>query len=206
MPLTDRAVLELDHADADRTGEFHLLGVEPTEQLERSSLFGNRGQIITQLSDVAPLVPTLGEEAAGYTIDAGAGEDLLTLSFEGGPGRDDLDSQWGDGSGGTGQANATRWDATDADAITKAQILKWWARTSRTDSRNAARLYWGEWSDGTYADQAGIFDEPIDVVVRSVALTKSRDDPAVFEGTVEVIRTGSFPSFPDGDIVDVLDF
>ena len=206
MALRDRAVLVVettDDNDETRTGEFHLIAAESDSSLNREMLIGNRGQIISGLADVAPLVPDLFGNAEGVNIDAGQGQDELVLQFENGQERDaeaDPAPQWGDGSGGT-----SRWDATGAHPQTKEQVLQWWLRTSSTDSRSPARLHWGEWTDGAINGEEGLFGEPIDCIVLSVDTDWEHDEPSAFTGRVELLRTGSFPEVEGGfDFDDIL--
>jgi len=64
-------------------------------------------------------------------------------------------------------------------------------------------LYWGEWSDGTYADSAGAFGRPMNVAIREASLSSPEIDQDVnsFEGNLTVQRTSIFPE----EVAETLD-
>lgn len=197
MVLRDRAVIVMERDGV--VGEFHLPGAEETNDLDRQMLIGNRGQVISEILDVIPLLPGGGADAEGINIDAGQGQDTIRLEFDNGNERDyDPPLQWGDGSTGTSPN-----DATGAHPQTKKQVLQHWARKSRTDSLNPARLHIGEWTDGRFG-APGIFGEPIECIIINVNTSWENDNPSHFDGTVELMRTSSFPDIPtDVDIARV---
>lgn len=194
MPLRDRAVIELEKDG--RVGEFHLPGASTTNALEREMLFGARGQLVREAFSLLTGGGG-GEGRAGFDLDAGQGRDQITLEFShGSEGTYSPPLQWGDGSG------EKPYDVTGGHAQDQEQALQWWARNSKTDSKNPGKLYWGGWSDGTYADSPGMFGEPIDVVVLDCTTTQDIDETArgiEFEGTVVVRRTQTTDlELPDG--------
>lgn len=196
MPLRDRAVVVIEAEG--RRGEFHLPGAESTNDLDREMLLGNGGQVISTLQDLIPFIGGGGTNRTGYNIDAGQGRDEYRLAFETGGERSySPDLQWGDGSAGD-----TKWDADPQNDHPQKleQIFQYYSRIGTTDSRRPAKLYWGEWSDGTYCDAPGVFGEPIDAVVLNLNTENKNDDPAGFEGTATLARTDSFPKiFQSGD-------
>jgi len=195
MPLTNKAYLVIPGPEGDALpdddGVFELRGVETTEEFDKELLLGNRGQIISQISDVIPFVPRIGEEGTGLNIDGGGGRDSVTLEVEI---TEDFDAQWGAGARTTPPG-----DAQLSGPLTKGQVLKFWARKSRTDSESPAKLHWGEWTNGDFDDVDGAFGSPIDVVVQSVTIQDARDDPSAVIATIEVLRTTDLPEI-DGDL------
>jgi len=114
MTLTNSAYIVCDLGT--RTGVFEVsTDLEPETTVSHRYLIGNAGQRIGEaarfIGDVSNT--DLGENEPrrrkGFTVDAGAGEWTGALTFS--TGLDDV--QWGDGSGGTGQANVTQYDAAD---------------------------------------------------------------------------------------------
>lgn len=188
MALDDRAVLVLQHSDGP-TGEFHLIGPEYTDELDVQYLMDDAGQKIREVINFIDDEADAGGQS-GFSLNAGQGQDTVTFSWDGGHERDEyngVDVQWGDGSAGTDQ-----WDATGADTLTQAQVLKWWARNSRADSfRSQAYLHWGQWTDGSIDGDAGFFGEPIVVTIQSLSLEKSDREPSTYSGRIELKRTQS---------------
>lgn len=187
MPLRDRAVVELEKDG--RTGEFHLPGASVTNGLEREMLFGARGQLAQGLFDL--LTGTGGGEGStGVDVDAGMGKDLITVEANHGSERDDYSPalKWGDGSGDE------QWDISPTSGHPQdlQAVLQWYARNSTTDSKQPAKLYWGPYSDGTYAATGGIFD-PIDVVVLDCTTNWDvQERVSDYEVTITLRRTETF--------------
>lgn len=215
MSLQNRAILEIDGAGdyADRTGVFVLReDLDDTETIEPTHLVGNRGQYISELYEQATgLDPTdiLPESdqprRAGYHLDGGAGEDEWTISGTTAAG--DPDEQWGDGSTDPDDADdVSSFDATGCHPTAKRDILGAWIAQNRIDSGGQARLYRGEWSDGTYADEPGAFNEPITVAVQNAQLQRESGDSSAASITIELVRTTSVPDITDQaeDIVDAV--
>jgi len=204
MPLTNKAYLVLDNTSQfGDEGVFELTGVEVTEELDREMLLGNRGQVITGISDVVPILPEFGSDGSGINIDGGAGRDVITIEAE------ITKPEGGINSGPTwgAQNSGLPANAQGRHPVTQAQVLKNWARTTKTDSFRAGKLHWGEWTDGRFDDELGAFGEPIPVVVQSVRLTHPRDDPSASTASIEVLRTSEVPDTDDlrDDIGDFFD-
>jgi len=72
-------------------------------------------------------------------------------------------------------------------------VLFRWLAEARTDSGGQLLLYTGEWSDGTYASEAGVYNEPIPVALLSVRTESSTDDPSVVSYTFEMEKTTIVP-------------
>jgi len=192
MPLHQRAVLEIDAFN--RTGVFEFrTDLDPTRELTHNHLVGGRGQILSELyrqvadrdpSDILP--DDLTDRRAGFYVDAGAGMNKVTLSAS--VGRSDDDLRWGDGSS-TGDS-ATAYDAEGAvSKFTKRAVLFRWL-TARADSGGQMRLYTGEWSDGTHADSAGVYGEPIPVALQSVRAPAPADEPDI-SYTIELVKVST---------------
>lgn len=195
MPLYDRAVLEV--SAFDRTGVFEMREHEPNRELTHDYLVGGRGQVLSELyaqaTDLDPtdILPDADPpRRAGYFVDAGGGRNQFTISATVGVGDDDL--QWGDGSSAAGEAN--QYDATgDVRPGSKRDILFRWLAEARSDSGGQLQLYTGEWSDGTYADTAGVFGQPKPVALLSIRAEKPKDDPAVVPYTFEFEEVAPVP-------------
>jgi hypothetical protein len=195
MPLYDRTVLEV--SAFDRTGVFEMREHEPGRELTHDYLVGGRGQVLSELyaqaSDLDPtdILPDADPpRRAGYFVDAGGGRNQFTISATVGVGDDDL--QWGDGSSAAGEAN--QYDATgDVKPVAKRDVLFRWLAEARSDSGSQVQLYTGEWSDGTYADTAGVFEQPKPVALLSVRAEKPKDDSAVVPYTFEFEEVAPVP-------------
>jgi len=202
MTLLQTAYLTID--DGANVGEFELsINLEETAEINKTFILSNRGQYIQEIyeqivddSDIAT-----EQRRRGYHIDGGAGEWSHTLTFQTG-----LENvTWGDGSGGTGPDNVTENDASgeNVNALSRKQVLENWVARTRTDSFGQAKLYWGEWSDGTYAAEAGAFGRPMNVAIREASLSSPEIDQDVnsFEGNLTVQRTSIFPE----EVAETLD-
>lgn len=195
MPLYDRTVLEV--SAFGRTGVFEMREHEPNRELTHDYLVGGRGQVLSELyaqaSDIDPtdILPDANPpRRAGYFVDAGGGRNQFTISATVGVGDGDL--QWGDGSSAAGEAN--QYDATgDVDPVTKRDVLFRWLAEARSDSGGQVQLYTGEWSDGTYADTAGVFNRPKPVALLSARAEKPKDDSAVVPYTFEFEEVAPVP-------------
>jgi len=203
MPLTNKAYLVLDNQDQfGDEGIFELENPEVAAELDREMLLGNRGQTITGISDVVPILPELGEEGAGINIDGGSGRDVWTVEAE------VIEPEGGVGSGPQWGAENSSLpaNAQGRPPLTQAQVLKNWVRTTTTDSLKAGKFYWGEWTDGRFGN-VGAFDEPIPVVVQSCRLQHPRDEPSASIVTLELLRTSEVPDKVDiqDEIKDVFD-
>ncbi len=210
MTLTDRFVLELDAFD--RTATFEFRGdFTPTRELNINYLVGGRGDVIStlyqQASDIDPtdiLPDTEIPRRAGFFLDAGGGRSTFQYTANVGVGDGDL--QWGDGSSADGEAN--QYDATgDVDPVEKRDVLFRWLAEVRSDSSGKVRLYTGAWSDGTYADSAGVYGEPLPVALLSVRAEKEPDDSTVVKYTFEFERVAEVPDIDEltEDLSDAAD-
>jgi len=199
MPLYDRTVLEV--SAFDRTGVFEFREHEPTREITHDYLVGGRGQVLSELyaqaTDVDPtdILPDANPpRRAGYFVDAGGGRNQFTISATVGVGDEDL--QWGDGSSADGEAN--QYDAAgDVNPATKRDVLLRWLAEARSDSGRQLQLYTGEWSDGTYAETAGVFGKPKPVALLSVRAEKPKDDPAVVPYTFEFEEVAPVPDIDE---------
>lgn len=198
--LTDKSYLVVEHPDHGE-GVFELRGAEENTELERQMLLGNRGSLIQNLSDITPGIGRLGKDGAAYNVDAGDGDDTMTLSFK--IDAEETPVRWGNGSGGD-----SREDASGAHPVAKRDTFRYWLRTSRTDSGSPAKLHHGNWCTDRFADSAGFFREPMECIVLALSTDWERDEPSAVTGVITLQRTSSFPSFPSDDIDglgDILD-
>ncbi|PHQ47214.1 hypothetical protein DJ68_03025 [Halorubrum sp. C3] len=206
--LTERAILTV--SAFDRTGVFELKGdYEPTRELTHSYLVGGSGQALGELysqsSDLDPtgILPDADfDRRAGFFLDAGAGRDAFTLTATVGVGDEDL--RWGDGSSAAGEVTA--YDAAgDVSPTTKRDVLYQWLREGRSDSGGQLQLHIGEWTDGSYSNEAGVFGEPIPVALISVRAERVPDDSTVVTYTFEFERVAEVPNTVDETIDDFTD-
>jgi hypothetical protein len=201
MPLTNKAYLEVDREN--RTGVFELTSVEQTRSLDRRMLIGPRGQALQGALDLSSQLPfadalgDIGTNGQGVTIDGGQGEHVFELEAE--ITAEGL-SRWGDGSG-----NA-KFDApaSSNSLFNREDVIHFFCRTAQTDSLTPGRLYWSEWTDGTYAASAGAHNQPADVLVRQLETTIPRDDSALIV-TLVLVRTETFPDWGASEVGDALD-
>jgi len=198
MTLTETAYLTID--DGTSVAEFELrLDLEETAEINKTFILSNRGQYVQEIYEqiVDDTDLATDQRRRGYHIDGGAGEWSHTLVFSTGL----EDAIWGDGAGGTGPDNVTQTDASgpEVDPLARKQVMEQWIARTRTDSFGQAKLYWGEWSDGTYATSAGAFGRPMNVVIREASLNSPEIDQDVnsFEGNLTLERTSIFPEEVD---------
>jgi len=199
MPLSDKAVLEIDLPDSDgtiHTGVFQLReDLTDAGELNRQYLLSNRGLYLREAYDIsAGLIPDDVVEAdiesmRGYHVDGGAGRWAERLTGTVGPAED----PWGDGSAAAGEYN--KFDASgNVPLRAKKDVFQWYASQAAIDSRGKARLYIGEWTDGTHASTAGFHDKPMTVAIPEIQVTKNSEDPSALEVTIEAVWTATFPS------------
>lgn len=200
MSRFDTAYLEVEDEQSTATFEFHT-GLRTTGDLDKSYLMGSRGQYISEIFNVTDAlgeIDAAAERRAGFWYDGGAGNYSERIEFETGVG-DDV--QWGDGSGGTGKANVTPRDASGMDVkpLTRYHVLSLWLSRTLTDSRNPARLYFGEWTDGSKPEhtESGAFNQafPCAVTNYQPELPDVGESPSSFQGVIEVSLLVPFGSY-----------
>jgi hypothetical protein len=198
MSRYDTAYLEVE--DNTSTAVFELsLGLRTSGELDKNYLMGSRGQYITEIFNVSDSLGEIENDTvdrrAGFWVDGGAGNYSERIEFE--TGLEDV--EWGDGSGGTGPTNVTPRDASGADVkpLTRYHILSLWLARTLTDSRNPARLYFGEWSDGTHHPEAGAFGQAMPCAVTNFQpeLPDVNESPTSFQGVIEVSMLTPFASY-----------
>lgn len=169
MTLSKFAYLEVEpRTGTNATFEFQI-GLEPQSSLTKEYLMGQRGQYIREVFNWLPETGTIDDErGTGYWIDGGAATWQVTIPFE--TGLEDV--QWGNGDGGDGQSNVAQTDASGqgVKAISRMNVLQYWLARTKTDSTGAAKLHWGEWSDGSVAHVTGVssgaFGQPMPVAIQ----------------------------------------
>ena len=194
MPLRNTAYLEIDVDDT--TAVFELReGLEDVGEITIQYLLSERGQYLREIYDIGTdLVPDDVADAdlenrKGYYVDGGAGSYGVRLTAQAGPG-----DQWGDGSSNPDdEDDTTRYDATGSHPLAMKQVLEYAVAQSRTDSSNPARLYIGEWTDGTHADAAGAFEQPLALAIEEATVTRPDDNPSAITVTLEGKWTSTFP-------------
>ena len=199
--------------EADGVFELHH-DLEIESQLEKSYPVGNFGTAVQEATRAVGAEETLtgesyAERRQGYNVDAGGGtwggSLTFTTGYEG--------ATWGDESGGTGEANVTRTDASSdgVSPLTRLQVLQFWLANTLSDSRGQARLHIGQWTDGSYPDvvdgsevavDAGVYGRPIPVAILTCEPRSPQDEPSNITATLQYRRT----QIIDGAIEDVADW
>jgi len=208
MTLTDRAIIELDLGS--RAGVFEVsTDLEPETTVNHSYLIGNAGQRIGEAvrfaGDLANLNIDENEprRRRGFTFDAGAGEWTGALTFSAGL----SDVRWGDGSGGTGQANVTKYDASGADVhpVTRMHVMQYWLAKTLTDSRGNMRIHHGEWTDGSVLSgvSPGVYGRPKVATLLNADMRSPEDEPNTIRGTINYRRTDTV-GLPD-EVADAIE-
>lgn len=199
MTLTDTAYLRIDDGTgATATFEF-ADGLEETSETEKSFIMAERGQYITEIANNAVdnlAINDISTRRRGFWIDGGAGTITHTYNFE--TGLEDV--TWGDGTGGTGDANVTETDASGAGVhpLSRKQILDYWVQRTRTDSGAQARLHWGEWTNTDFGD-AGVYGQPMPVAILSLTTNSPEvDEPSSMTGSITLVHIAWWFSEDDG--------
>jgi len=194
----EKAFLEIDivdDTDTKRTCVFEFReDLQITPSPTKNYLIGNRGQYVREAIDIGSDV--LGADVPeadnrrGYYIDGGAGLAQLTVEATGG----DRDLQWGDGSSDPNDPDdVSMYDATGCGPRAQLDILEWVITQGKTDSASPARLYYGQWTNGTHASTAGAFDKPRAVAIQELATTDPTDEPSAFTVTIETAWAAVLP-------------
>lgn len=198
MSRFDTAFLEVE--DSQGVGVFELsIGLQTAGELDKTYLMGPRGQYIKEIfnltDELGDLKSGTTDRRAGFWVDGGAGNYSERIQFE--TGLEDV--TWGDGSGGTGPANVTPRDASGADVkpLTRYHVMSLWLARTLTDSRNPARLFFGEWADGTHHAEAGAFNQAMPCAVTNFQpeLPDTSEGPSSFSGTIEVSMLTPFADY-----------
>ncbi len=196
--LSQKAYLEVDivdDEDTERTCVFEFReDLEVAPNMTKAFLIGHRGEYVREAASVGADVLGVdipeAENRRGYYVDAGAGVETLTITATGG----DRDMQWGDGSSDPADPeDVTKYDATGCDPRAQVDIIDWVISQAKTDSASPARLYHGQWADGTYADTAGAYNRPRAIAVQELSFEDPTDDPSGFTATIEAVWLAVFP-------------
>ena len=213
MGLSDRAYLVCETSSVgdgsdERIATFELsLDLESTSTLNKQYLVGNFGQRLDEARRLLDrpedfsIDGDLEDRRVGLSVDAGAGEWEQSFSFEAGL----EDVVWGDGSGGEGPENVTKFDASgkDVNPTTRYQILQYWLAKSRSDSFGNVVFHYGEWTTGSIPNvddsgiEAGVYDSAVPVSVLDTEFRRGEDDVNSFNGTISMRRTQTFPDVRD---------
>lgn len=204
MSRYDTAYLELEDNQGVGVFEFNL-GLKTSGELDKNYLMGDRGQYITEIFNVSDEIGDIDanttDRRAGFWVDGGAGNYSERLEFETG-----LEPvEWGDGSGGTGQSNVTPRDASGQGVkpLARYQVLSLWLARTLTDSRNPARLYFGEWATGKHHPEAGAFNQAMPCAVTNfqpeMPDTSGGESPSTMRGVIELSMVTPFADYNPPD-------
>lgn len=207
MPLRDVAYLEIDLEDADgtvHTGVFQLReDLDQTGDITINYLLSNRGQLLREAFDIGTdLMPENVTDAdlerrKGYDVDGGSGIWTQSITAKGAQG-----DTWGDGSTDPNdESDVSKYDATGSDPQAMKEVIEWYLTQPRHGSTGNARLYVGEWSDGTHADTAGAMGKPFRCAIREGTINRDPDDPSMVEVSLKLTWTALFPQAV-GDSLD----
>jgi hypothetical protein len=193
MTLKTHAYLEIEGASDTATFELNI-GLTNSSDITKSYLMGKRGQYLREVVNQTPNTGSFDEgRRTGFWIDGGAGNWEESFQFKPGP----EDVQWGDGSGGDGQSNVTKTDASGSNvkAITRKQVLDYWVAKSKSDSNGDTRIHWGEWTDGSIANissasiDAGVFGQAMPIAIQQHQISLADPDQnevGIIEGNMTV--------------------
>jgi len=208
--LSGVAYLEIDIVDSngdERTCVFELredLEIAPTTT--KQYLLGNRGQYVREAFEIGTDfldiegISTAGNRR-GYHVDGGAGAVMLSVNAKAG----DRDVRWGDGSSDPDDATSiTKFDAQGCGPSAQRDVLDWAVSQSKSDSAAPARLYYGQWSDGTHADTAGAYGKPRIIAITELLTPNPSDDPSAFEVDLEGVWTSAFPASSVGEAQEAI--
>lgn len=184
MTLESRAYLVLQDGANEGVFEFNAQ-LEISSELDKSFIMAERGQYVREIFNQANIIgdiDNVADRRAGYHIDGGAGSWQETLSFEV---HQDNNVSWGDGSGGNGADNVTERDAsgTGIPMETRKNVFELWLARTLTDSRNPARLHFGEWTNGRF-NESGVFNQPLPVAVTNHNLEPDIQEPSNLTGSI----------------------
>jgi len=181
MTVLNKAVLTLE-ADVDgdtnaETGVFEMRGnLTISPSIRTGYLVGGRGSTVNSVATSLAGKQDSGRE--GFRLDLGGGALIVEIEFDQWEGSPD---QWGN----TGDSSsATQTDATGAKPATQMEVLIEYLNRGEFDSRNPARLEYGEHhSDGLFS--------ALDVVVEGPNMRRSAKDGSWFSGTLTCISVQS---------------
>ena len=200
----NRAVLELD-ADvdgdgSDETGVFTMVGnLEIQEVVDPQPILDNAAG---NISSVIESILNAGEAGRrGVFVDLGAGAHVFEINFIGWEGAeiDGTSVQWGN----TGDSGIlTEADATGADATTQMQVFHRYLLAGTFDSFSPARLYVGEYADGTYGSP-GIYSDhaPLKVMIQTNRGVRTSENPKTFDGSIQLIEVLDLSGTLDGQSI-----
>lgn len=181
MTVLNKATLTLD-ADVDgdgtaETGVFEMSGnLTISPSIRTGYLVGGRGSTVNSVASSLAGQEESGRE--GFRLDLGGGALIVEIEFDGWEGSPD---QWGN----TGDDSTTTMaDATGAAPTTQMEVLIEYLNRGEFDSRDPARLQYGEHHSN------GLFSE-LDVVVEGPNMRRSAKDGSWFTGTLTCISVQS---------------
>jgi hypothetical protein len=193
MPIgssLDRAVIEID-ADvdgdgSDETGVFHMVGDLEIQQIVRPDPI--LGPELQNIQSAIRRILNDGEaNRKGAYVDIGAGRHAFEFNFLGWEGAQDSDGnpvQWGNtGTGGT------VGDATGEDPLVQMQVFHRYLQVAVVDSFNPARLYVGEYTDGTYGTE-GRYSQytPMKVMLETQRGVRDAMNPNSYDGSITAVE------------------
>jgi hypothetical protein len=191
---------DVDQDGSMETGVFEFVGdVELTHRVDVNHMFGknlgNVNAITTGIAEDVTGEAAIGANRVSYYLDLGAGSHAFEINFLGWEGAGS-DQTFGDPDEPIGKANATGSNIEHQEAC-----LQEYLRIGEYDSTNEhAKLRYGEYSDGTYAEDGadGVYDDYLHVTIQDDRLTRSAGSPRTFDGSILIEETNSV-----GDALDI---
>ena len=173
------------HLDADVDGDGDVengvfdmsTGIELNPSIRTGKLIGNGA---STAASVMNYFIDLDAGRAGFSLDAGGGAAVATISFQSFEGSD---GRWGDGSGND-QA-----DAEGDDVWRQISVLHQYLDVGTYDSRSPAVLEWGEHAtDGVYDPYTVTPEEPSQVF-------DAKEETSVHQGDITLVSTRDVATF-----------
>lgn len=187
--LTVEAPVYDDDSKNPATGVFEFQGdLEFAEGIRTGYLVGGQGSVFNAIVSGAS-----GNRSGGFTLDLGGGARTFEVQFAGWQGTAST-YRWGDGTGGSGDANLTQGDAEGAHPSAQMDVLLEYLSRAELDSRSPATL---EYSQHT-AETSTLY-EPWSVIVESPEVVKPSDRPSIVDGSLTFVNTADVNQVLDAE-------
>jgi len=175
-----------DGAETTAIFEMESASVTAGQLTEFLAQFGGGGGVVGAITAQLP-----GQQGSQISIDGGAGPRSWEIQWEGWTNSDDF--QWGDDS----SPGLSKTSATGEDRISQVEVLNEWIARINLGSGSPATLYYGEHSEATAFADGGVYD-PVSVTVQDVELSVSKDEAAVYQGSMTCVSVIDITQIIDG--------